>query len=388
MRVSLKTSLGWLVPLLYLALPNCSFPGHNFNNLEPGDPPRSGLLLCDIERRGTRRCATAQDVAMGIPLSQAAIALAQRRKSYIGLDYSPAAAEAGCAPGQPLAITFQCEFPDGCKECVNCGEVIGPGKEYSNQDLACAAKCTDQFGSYDSNTFRPNKPPAFDDLIFCLQNARASTNADDTCSDYYFQSACTAAGAPPDPTFLDILDPRRAPEPVEWRDPQGVSVSLSGTLRRTAPSTMDFDAGAASVQTISRGDGYVEFAAQPQGRARACGLSVGAATDLNPDTDPTLTGIGFAIRLSVNNELFIHEGGMEMGPFGLFQQGDRVRVAVTDNFDGTADIAYYLVPDCTGQSCATALLRAAGPAPYPFRVDASLRQVDGTLTNVRLVRIK
>jgi hypothetical protein len=356
------------------------------------------LLLCDIERRGARRCATADDVTMGIPLSQAAIALAQRRKSYIGLDYSPAADDFGCMPGQPLAITFLCPFPDGCQECLNCGEVIGPDKRYANQDEACAITCTDQFGSYDSDRemFVPNKPPDLDDLIFCVQHARASTNADDTCSDYYFQDACSAEGAPPDPNFLDILDPRRAPESVEWRDLVGVTVQSSATIRRSAPSSMDFDAGAASVQTITRGDGYVEFDAEPQGRARACGLSAGAATDVSPDTDPSLNGIGFAIRLSVNSELIIHESGVQLnsglnpeGHFGLFGEDDRVRVAVSDNFDGTADIAYYFLPaGCNGPSCPTVLLRTAGPAPYPFRVDASFRQFGGTLTNVRLVRIK
>ena len=38
MRVSVKSALGWLMPLAYLALPNCSFDG----NGEPQSNLRAG----------------------------------------------------------------------------------------------------------------------------------------------------------------------------------------------------------------------------------------------------------------------------------------------------------------------------------------------------------
>jgi hypothetical protein len=296
-----------------------------------------------------------------------------------------------------MAITFKCKVPDGCQTCLNCGEVIGPGKSYPTQDDACVARCLDDFGWYDEvGTLHPNVPPHLGDLLFCGQHARASTKAADTCSDIYLQGACSVEGVPPNEEALDFIDPRRQPEAVQWRDPVGVQASGS-TITRTAPPSMEFDAGAASVQTISEADGYVEFRVSQLGRARALGLSVGAATDANPDADPTLAGIGFAIRLSVNDEIFIHESGWQVnsglnpdGHFGLFAQDDRLRVAVSDNLNGTADIAYYIVPaSCAGPTCPTGPpLRTAGPAPYPFRVDASIRHENGTLSSVRLVRLR
>ena len=76
--------------------------------------------------------------------------------------------------------------------------------------------------------------------------------------------------------------------------------------------------------------------------------------------------------------------------------GDRFRVTVTDNNDGvTASIAYYHIDsscpnvvDCTG----TLLRPLPGDppilSPYPFRVDASLRDQGATLADVQIVRIK
>jgi hypothetical protein len=125
--------------------------------------------------------------------------------------------------------------------------------------------------------------------------------------------------------------------------------------------------------------------------ARAAGLSVGDGAD----GDPTLDGIGFAVRLSPAGDVFIHESGVEQvsgnpnNVFATYASGDRIRVTFTDNFDGTTTIGYFLIPAaCQGPLCQGMPLRTAGPASYPLRVDASLRTPGAVLDDVRVVRIK
>jgi len=79
------------------------------------------------------------------------------------------------------------------------------------------------------------------------------------------------------------------------------------------------------------------------------------------------------------------------GSYGTYLAGDRLRVVVTDNNDNTATITYYRVNgSCApGTPCSTTLLEThSGPAPYPFRVDASFRQQNATVANVTLVRLQ
>jgi hypothetical protein len=146
------------------------------------------------------------------------------------------------------------------------------------------------------------------------------------------------------------------------------------------------------VQSITRGDGYVEFTATETNLARALGLSSGAG----PDTVYTIEGIDYAVRLGALGNIGIHELGVEVPPpgpngFGVYGPGDRIRITVTDNLDGTANVAYYLIPAAcsAGPSCTGTLLRSAPtPVSYPLRVDASLRNQFATLTRVKMVRIK
>ena len=362
--MSWKSVAGWLAPLAYLALPNCSFDAS-------GLPPVGNGIYCDIERPGGRRCATATDLAMGIRRSEAALALVEGRTSHIVLDDSPAAL-AACS-GQPQAIEHASDFPKGTPKCVNCGNDVGPGKTFEDERAACVQVCVELF---------PEK-------TWPAGEARASsTNASAPCGDAVFQNACLSSGME-DPAFQD---PRRTPEPVEWRD---LVLAAPGTpansLVKTGPGTGGFDAGAASVQSLAGGDGYVEFTAVQVDTARACGLSVGTG----PDTDATLDTIGFAVRLSPQGDVFLHESGVEQvsgqpnNVFATYATGDRIRSAFRDNFDGTATIVYSLIPSsCIGPTCVGMPLRTAGPAAYPLRVDASLRTAGAVLDDVRLVRIK
>ncbi len=268
-----------------------------------------------------------------------------------------------------MAITFRSPFPEGASKCLNCGEVIGP--VYTDVNAACVDVCRDlNFGGD----------------AFCADSAtihRASTNAS-SC----FADACTGNALPD-----SFVDPRRTPEPVSWTSLVGVATSGadSNTLTRTAASTGAFDAGAASTQLITHGDGYVEFTASETNTGRMCGLSTGGP----PDTDPSSDDMGFGINLNAIGGVRIFESGVPVvGPnpdttFASYASGDRLRVSVTDSFDGTGTITYSLIPaSCAGAGCSGMVLRTVGGAAYPFRVDASFNQQGGTLTDVRIVRIK
>jgi hypothetical protein len=401
LRISLRSTWAWLVPVAYLALPNCSYtppeqapPCSESGNLQPGCSPRQTVVFCDIEKPLGRHCAKQQDLDMGIPLARAAVAFSEGERSTIGLDYSPPAL-ARCNGG-PEAVTFECPFPDGCPVGMNCDQ-IGEGRKYDNENEVCVDRCADVFGETLSNgLFLPHVPPDPSVRSFCKARARASTNFSAPCADFFYIGACTAEGALL-PTFED---PRRHLEPVHWRHKVGVATSgpSANTLTKTAPGTGSFDSGAASLNAITRGDAYVEFTAVSTDTARALGVSVGAASTANPDTDPALAGIGFAIRLSPAGDVFIHEGsdqeipgGNLNGSFTTYAAGDRIRLVLTDNNTDppTATISYLVIPAaCTGPLCGGTVLRTVGPAPYPFRVDASLRTPGAVLNDVNMVRIK
>ena len=367
MRISLRTTAGWLVPLMYLALPNCGLPT---SGLPGGDPaPLNNVIYCDVEKPVLRECAASQDPD-GIYLSEAALALVKGETSLIVFDGSPGV-RALC-DGAPQIIEYLSPFPKGVAKCLNCPLQVGPELTFESEHAACVSKCVEMLPGQDA---------------FCAEHARVSTNANSACADPAFQNACTDGGM----ERPDFQDPRLAPAPVEWRDLElAVPAGAGNSLEKTGDGTGGFDAGAASKQSITKGDGYMEFTAVQIDKARAAGLSVGVADD-----DATLDGIGFAVRLSPAGDVFIHESGVEQvggnpnGSFATYISGDRIRVTFTDNFDGTATIAYSLIPAaCQGPLCQGMPLRTAGPADYPLRVDASLRTPGAVLDDVRVVFIK
>ena len=307
---------------------------------------------------------------MGIPLTQAAVALVKRQASNVGLDFSPAAiAAAGCSPGQPVAVTFLSPFPVGVSKCLNCGGVIGP--VYTDVSAACVDICRDMNSGGDA---------------FCADSAnihRASTNAS-SC----FAGVCTGNALP-----ATFVDPRKTPEPVSWTSLVGVVTSGAdaNTLTKAVGTTGFFDAGAASSQVMTHGDGYVEFTASETNTGRICGLSTGGP----PDADPTPSDLGFAIHLTAAGGVRIYENGVPViGPnpdttFASYGVGDRLRVSFADHFDGTATITYSLIQSpCVGAGCTGTVMRTTPGAAYPFRVDATFNQQGGTLSDVHLVRIK
>jgi hypothetical protein len=72
--------------------------------------------------------------------------------------------------------------------------------------------------------------------------------------------------------------------------------------------------------------------------------------------------------------------------------GERFRVSVRDNSDGTASVTYVRITGtCVpGTPCNenVILTRSGGPAHYPLRVDTAFRELNATLADVRVVRIQ
>ena len=386
-------AVGWFWPLVLLVLPDCGFQAGSTTstpppNLNPGTGSPTSVVFCDIEPPiFGRHCASPEEVAQGVRIADGAVALNNGSVSAIAIDDSPAAL-AACS-GTPQAVQFYGAFPNGYASCVTAGD-IGPGGNYSNTDALCAAQCEDFFGETDSSgTLTPDNPPDPSVAAWCQANAHAhaSTNFPETplTSSLDFTSGCTTGGA----FNTTFADPRRAREAVVWRD--GVNVAASGnTLTKNAGMTTAFDAGADSSQTIAVGsDGFVDFVSGENTKAKFLGLSTGSPPEPNVD----FHHIGFAIELSNDETISIWESGTEVKhQIAPYNAGDHFRVHVQASSDGTtATVTYTQIPAANacvdGQACNEQLLyTSTAHPPYPFRVDASLEDLNGTLT-AQLVRI-
>jgi hypothetical protein len=382
----------WLRILAFLALPNCMvdaigqggrLPTENF---DPGPLPHASAIMCDIEQE--RHCATDADLAVGIPLAAAAVALNTGQSSVIGIDESPEA-RANCG-GEPEAVTFHGPYPEGLSVCLNCVQ-IGPGPApYSDPQSACYVKCTDIAGP------EPEVPPSQLVAAYCKSHARPSTNHPGN-PEPCFADACLNGAL-----RFDFSDPRRIPEPIVWTDPVGVS-ALGNDLTRTSPDTGQFDSGAVSAQWIEKGDAYVEFSTDTPALTQAIGLAEvppGCPAPC-PDTSADLDDLTFGIILSAEGNVFVVENGsIVQGPdptfsFGTYAAGDRFRINVHDNSSvaGEATVTYSrlnTLPCTPGTPCPETVFytHVGTPAHYPLRVDTTFFLPGATLTNVTTVRIR
>lgn len=357
-----------------------------FRILDRGPDPRSSLIFCDIQKNNMgRRCATAEDKAVGIRMAAAAIALNTGQSSTIALDESPAA-RARCA-GEPEAVVFQAAFPDGDPVCLNCS-VIGPAPApYLDSTTVCVERCLE--------VFEPIQQEPIDPAVRneCRQLTRLSTNMPvDRC----FVDACTTTSW--GGVRSDFVDPRRDPEPIQWTDL--INVTANGnSITKTTGGAM-FDAGAASAQWVLSGDSYVEFSANEKTLSHVIGFAaipVGCAFPC-PDTDPSLQDIAFAVSLNRDGRYYVIENGVLItgpninGSFGDYGVGERFRVFVRDNSDGTASATYMRITGACvpGAPCNENVFftSTSAPARYPLRIDASFRELNATLADVRIVRIQ
>jgi hypothetical protein len=390
-----RSRTGWYWVLILLVLPNCSFnPGGlgSGTNLPKGPTPHDSAIFCEIPKALGRHCATAEEQLTGVRLDEAAVALNTGRTSGIGLDFSPGALSR-CG-GEPEAVMFEGQFPEGFPVCLNCGSVIGT-LSFPDVDTACKAQCYDFFGTMASDgTILPDSPPTPSVKTFCDANARAATNFPQTGC---FMGVCTEAGT----LRADFIDPRRTPEPVAWTNQLGTDTAGTeeNDLLRIAPFNGNYDAGAVSQQWVTRGDAYLEVSNDTPTSGRVIGFTQIPAGCAPPcdDTDPGFPSIGFGLVLNNDGRYYVVESGtFATGPdlngsFGTYSAGERFRVSLRANGDGTAVVTYSrLMGTCTpGMPCNQVVFYTSTvAASYPLRVDTSLRETAGSLVDVRLVRIK
>ena len=390
-----RSGSGWYWVLILLVLPNCTFnPGGlgPASNLPKGPTPHDSAIFCEIPKALGRHCASAEEQATGVRLDEAALALNTGLTGSVGLDFSPDALSR-CG-GEPEAVLFEGQFPEGFPVCLNCGSVIGT-MSFPDVDTACKAQCYDFYGTMTSDgSILPDNPPDPSIKTFCDMNARAATNFPQTGC---FMGVCTEAGT----LRADFVDPRRTPEPVAWTNPLGIDTAGAeeNDLVRIAPETGFYDAGAVSEQWIARGDAYVEMSGPTTTHGRVIGLTqlpVGCAPPCD-DADPGFTTIGFGIVLNNDGRYYIVENGNSPsgpdlnGSFGTYSAGERFRVSIRSNGNNTGVVTYSrIIGACTPGAPCNQVVFYTSPvtASYPLRVDASIREGGGSLVNVRLVRIK
>jgi hypothetical protein len=373
---------GWFWPLVLLALPNCVLQSGGFGPppvYDGGSNPTSAIM-CDIPKVLETDCATSTEIGLGMPTSHAAVGLVQGEQSSLVLDL--AHPPAGCTDGVKK-IEFNGPFPDGYAVCINCETQVGGGKLYADNNAACVAQCIDlvHYGGI-------GDPPEGAEA-FCQANAHVATNFDppDGC----YHDACSAGGT----LKADFVDPRRTQEPVIWQD-LFAAIATGNDLTAISYGGAIFSGGA-SKQTITKGDGWVEFQA---GESTSRHI-VGFAADVDPDPDPSEFDIAFGVELASDGQVYTIENGTRNGPppgtsLGAYAGGDRFRVELHDNNDGTASVRYFkLTAACApGTICngnQIGIGQHGNPTSYPLRVDASFGNtglIPATLKNVTMVRIK
>ena len=381
MRDSLKTiprwlQAGWLLPLVLLALPNCTVDaiGEGPAPFDPGPGPRTEAVMCDIPvvpAPGASECATAAEIGFGIPLKSAATALAQSQSNSLALDFSPAATSA-CG-GSPKKIQFHGPFPDGLTVCLNCGTQIPA--TYDDPEAVCVAKCIDLVLDGDHE-------PDEGAEAFCEANARISTNIKNIC----FTNVCSNGGTP----LMPFDDPRRPQQKVQWITLLGNAQAVGADLSKVGGSDAgNFDSGAASNQAIPQGDAWIEFEAMENDKSHV----IGVKTITGPDTDPSLADIAFALSLNYDGNVYVLENGASYvsPPLETYVPQQRFRIKITDNNNGTASISYWRLngPCAVGTICnETQIATQTQPSrAYPLRISASFREPGATLKDVSMVFI-
>lgn len=381
-----RLSTGWLWPLVLLALPACFLDSGAFPKdpeiFQPGNSPLTGLIMCEIPKVWPGDdCATQEDLdnSVGTPSTSAAVLLNDGGTAETVFDWSDAALLA--CDGKPRKVQFHGTYPNGLEVCLNCDSQIGTGKVYKDANEACVAKCQDLVALGEV------EPPG-SALEFCQARAQVSVNFNVKC----FEGFCDTGGMP-----LGKTDPRLEAEIVEFTDFQGTFMEDALTLKFDGPGDGTFSAGAASVQLITEGDAWVEFDAGETGKSHAVGVRTSCPKILDcPDDDGTLGDLPLVLNLNSNNAVIALENGAtplytDPDPYTV---GEKYRIHVTDNHDGTANISFNRLPSpCTaGVTCNETVLYpgffdAALTAAYPLRVDVSFREGPATLQNVKVMRI-
>lgn len=161
--------------------------------------------------------------------------------------------------------------------------------------------------------------------------------------------------------LLSLLLPVSAlAEQVVWQN--AVNVSISGGSLTKTNSGSTWTSGASSANVIRDGYGFMEFTAPNTSTYRIAGLSYG-------DTNQDYTDIDYAIMIRSDASVAVYEGGTSRGNFGSYTTNDVFRV----------EVRYGVVRYLKNGS----LFYTSGVAArYPLRVDASIRDLNGVISNV------
>ena len=142
------------------------------------------------------------------------------------------------------------------------------------------------------------------------------------------------------------------------------ATTTDNSLKKTSGCDGCQDAGAASQQQITSGNGYLEFMASETTTLRYAGLS-------NGNTGTSAAEIKFAVRLQ-SGFAEVRESGLYKADTS-FVTGDVFRIAVESGV-----VKYY--KNCT-------LFYTSTVAPvYPLLVDSSILSLNGTVTNAVIFR--
>src|SRR5262249_55337227 len=110
-----------------------------------------------------------------------------------------------------------------------------------------------------------------------------------------------------------------ADDPVTWANAVGVSVSGNSLTKTDSSGT--WNAGAASLNVIRDGYGFMETTVSEVNKDRMIGLS-------NGDTDQNYPDIDYAFYLGSNGILYVYEAGASKANLSWYGGGDRLRIAV------------------------------------------------------------
>jgi hypothetical protein len=161
---------------------------------------------------------------------------------------------------------------------------------------------------------------------------------------------------------------RLATSLVDWSPDSAIGVSVDGSsVTRTARSGT---AGAASVQLLESGEGYVELTAKERAPSRMIGLSRGSSSGWR--------GIDFALllrrdRRDRDGAVHVYESGARRRIAVPWREGDVLRVGIVD---GTVEYSRNGV----------VFYRSRRAPAYPLRVETALFREGDTLSDVTVAR--
>jgi hypothetical protein len=156
------------------------------------------------------------------------------------------------------------------------------------------------------------------------------------------------------------------PENVIWAAASVVGVSASGNNLTMTAATGWGNGGASSTQSISSGDGYVEFTATNLGETRIVGLS-------NGDTNQGWQDIDFGIDAESQGSVYLIENGSVLGPYGTYSAGAKFRVSIE-----SGQVKYY--------KDGVLITGHAVTPQYPLLVDTALLNTGASINNVVIKR--